>query len=174
MSWSSFLPLARICNQQCVNRIDAIFREQREALAFQRFLVPQLHHTVSTLGGGAFADSIAPDNLMIVYVDDKYATDASHAANFVTNGISSPDAMHPIAPLVAYIAPNESALPVSPAAVTEFLLLRQGITRFVRDDLQKVVDKQKENADKRGWKDMLTFNEGDKSCYRQVACQTHQ
>ena len=74
---------------------------------------------------------------MIDYVEDKVTADATYAVNFVANGISSPDAIHPIASLVANFAPLESTSPVSSAAVTEFLLLRQGITRFVRDALQK-------------------------------------
>ena len=56
--------------------------------------------------------------------------------------------MHPIASPVANFAPKESTSPVSLAAVTEFLLLRQGIKSFVCDALQEVVGKQKENADK--------------------------
>ena len=49
---------------------------------------------------------------------------------------TAPDAMHSIASPVANFAPKEHTSPVSSAAVTEFLLLRQGITRFVRDALQ--------------------------------------
>ena len=100
--------------------------------------------------------------LIIHYVKDKVAADATYAVYFVAKGISSPDAMHPIASTVANFAPKESTSPVSSAAVTEFLLLRQSITRFVRDALQEAVDKQKENADKRGRKNMLTFKEGDR------------
>ena len=36
--------------------------------------------------------------------------------------------------------------------VSEFILQRQAITRFVRDTLQSAVDKPKENADKHGRK----------------------
>ena len=55
--------------------------------------------------------------------------------------------MHTIPAPVANFSPTESTSPVSSAAVTEFLLLRQGITRFVRDAFQEAVDKQKESAD---------------------------
>ena len=99
---------------------------------------------------------------MIDYVEDKVAADATHAVNVVANGISSPDATLTTASLVAKFAPKESTSPISSAAVTDFLILRQGITRFVRDSLQQAVDKQKENADKRGRKHTLTFKEDDR------------
>ena len=41
--------------------------------------------------------------------------------------------------------------------VSKFILQRQAITRFVRDALQSAVDKQKENADKHGKKNMSIF-----------------
>ena len=41
--------------------------------------------------------------------------------------------------------------------VSEFILQRQAITQFVRDLLQSAVDKQKENADKQGKKNMSRF-----------------
>ncbi|KAG2783992.1 hypothetical protein PC116_g18800 [Phytophthora cactorum] len=36
--------------------------------------------------------------------------------------------------------------------ISDFVLQRQAVTRYVRDALQSAVDKQKENADKRGRK----------------------
>ena len=97
-------------------------------------------HPVYKLGGGVSADGIAPKKIMIDYVEDKVATDATYAVSFVANGVSSPDAMHPIASPVANFALKESTSPVGLAIVTEFLLLRQGITRFVHDALQEAVD----------------------------------
>ncbi|CAI5710142.1 unnamed protein product [Peronospora destructor] len=44
----------------------------------------------------------------------------------------------------------------------DFLLHRQSVTRYVRDALQEAVDKHKENADKRGRKNMDIFRIGDK------------
>ena len=59
-------------------------------------------------------------------------------------------------------APIESARPIDDAAVSEFILQRQAITRFVRDALQAAVDNQKENADKHGRKNMSKFVKGDR------------
>ncbi|KAE8878438.1 hypothetical protein PF003_g37394 [Phytophthora fragariae] len=64
-------------------------------------------------------------------------------------------------PLAANYAPKTPACPVDNAAVSEFVMQRQSIARFVRDALQDAVDKQKENADKRGRKNMATFATGD-------------
>ena len=130
-----------------------MLHRSRHGVRFLHPRVPALlalsasEHPVSKLGGGKSIDGIAPDILMIDYDEHKVAADAINAGKFVTNGISTPDAMHPIASPVANFAPKEHTSSVSSAAVTEFLLLRQGITRFVRDALQEVVDKQKENAD---------------------------
>ena len=43
--------------------------------------------------------------------------------------------------LAANYAPIESARPIDDMAVSEFILQRQAITRFVRDALQSAVDK---------------------------------
>ncbi|KAE8886859.1 hypothetical protein PF001_g9031 [Phytophthora fragariae] len=64
-------------------------------------------------------------------------------------------------PVAANYAPKIPARPVDNTAVSEFVLQRQSIARFVRDALQDAVDKQKENADKRGRKNMATFETGD-------------
>ncbi|KAE9315304.1 hypothetical protein PF008_g19281 [Phytophthora fragariae] len=64
-------------------------------------------------------------------------------------------------PVAANYAPKTPARPVDNAAVSEFVWQRQSIARFVRDALQDAVDKQKENADKRGRKNMATFETGD-------------
>ena len=81
-------------------------------------------HPVSKLGGEVSADGTAPKNLMIRYVEDAVAADATYAANCMANGISRSGAMQSIASPVANFAPKGSTLPVSLAAVIEFLLLR--------------------------------------------------
>ena len=63
---------------------------------------------------------------------------------------------------IANYAPIISARPLDEAAVSDFLLHRQSVTRYVRDALQAAVDKQKENADTRGRNNMATFRKGDK------------
>ena len=62
----------------------------------------------------------------------------------------------------ANYAPIESARPIDDMAMSEFFLQRQAITRFVRDALQSAVNKHKENADKRGRKNMISFKKGDR------------
>ncbi|KAE8913177.1 hypothetical protein PF005_g5233 [Phytophthora fragariae] len=64
-------------------------------------------------------------------------------------------------PLVANYVPKPPTRPVDNAAVSEFVLHRQSIGRFVRDARQATVKKQKDNADKRGRKEMTTFDTGD-------------
>ena len=99
---------------------------------------------------------------MIDYDEEKAAAYAPNTGIFVANGISTPDAILSIASPFANFAPKENTSPVSSATVTECLRLRQGILCFVRDALQEAVDKQKENADRRGRKNMLTFRKGDR------------
>ena len=165
-SWSSFLPLAEFAINNAVHASTGLtpffVNNARHPRVPALLALSASAHPVSQLGGGVSPDDTTRNILKIGNVEDKVAADATHTVNFVANGISSPDAMHPIASPVANFAPKESTSPVSSAAVTEFLLLRQSITRFVRDALQEAVDKQKENADKRGRKNLLTFKEGDR------------
>ena len=62
----------------------------------------------------------------------------------------------------ANYAPIESARPIDDMAVSDFILRRQAITRFVRDALQSAADKQKENAAKHGRKNLSKFSKGDR------------
>ncbi|KAE8965233.1 hypothetical protein PR002_g28737 [Phytophthora rubi] len=85
---------------------------------------------------------------------------ASPLATWTARALIDPgNAGVPVAP---NYAPKTPARPVDNAGVSEFVLQRQSIARFVRDALQDAVDKQKENADKRGRKNMATFATGDK------------
>ncbi|GMF66082.1 unnamed protein product [Phytophthora lilii] len=61
----------------------------------------------------------------------------------------------------ANYAPKASARPIDESKVSEFVLQRQALTRFVRDALQAAVDMQKENADKRGRKNIASFTIGE-------------
>ncbi|KAE9335525.1 hypothetical protein PR003_g12969 [Phytophthora rubi] len=84
---------------------------------------------------------------------------ASPLATWTTRTLIDPgDAGVPVA---ANYAPKTPASPVDNTAVSEFVLQRQSIARFVRDALQDAVDKQQDNADKRGRKNMATFETGD-------------
>ncbi|POM68620.1 Polyprotein, partial [Phytophthora palmivora] len=64
--------------------------------------------------------------------------------------------------VAANYAPKSPSRQVDNAAVSAFVQRRASIARFVRDALQDAVDKQKENADKRGRKNMATFRIGEK------------
>ncbi|POM64685.1 Retrovirus Polyprotein [Phytophthora palmivora] len=62
--------------------------------------------------------------------------------------------------VAANYAPTSPTRQVDNAAVSAFVQRRASIARFVRDALQDAVDKQKENADRRGRKNMATFRIG--------------
>ncbi|KAG3133255.1 hypothetical protein PI124_g19796 [Phytophthora idaei] len=47
--------------------------------------------------------------------------------------------------------------------ISDFVLQRQAVTRYVGDALQSAVDKQKENADKRGRKHTVSFTTGERA-----------
>ncbi|GMF34441.1 unnamed protein product [Phytophthora fragariaefolia] len=64
-------------------------------------------------------------------------------------------------PIAANYTPKSPARQVDNAAVSAFVQRRESIARFVRDALQDAVDKQKENADKPGRKNMTTFKIGE-------------
>ncbi|CAH0490574.1 unnamed protein product [Peronospora farinosa] len=159
-SWSSFLLLAKLAINSAAHASTDLMpffvnnASHPRISALLALLASE--HPSSKLGGVVSTDGIAPKLLMIDKDENKVAADATPVGNFVANGISTPDAMHSIASSFANFAPKEDLSPVSSAAVTEFLLLRQGIAHFVRNALQEAVDKQKENADRRDRKNMLT------------------
>ncbi|POM66813.1 LOW QUALITY PROTEIN: Hypothetical protein PHPALM_17272 [Phytophthora palmivora] len=66
------------------------------------------------------------------------------------------------APPSANFDPNPESQPLDTAAVHEFTQRRQTIVRYVRDAIAMAVDCQKENADRRGRKNMEKFAVGDR------------
>ncbi|KAE8914582.1 hypothetical protein PF001_g5619 [Phytophthora fragariae] len=64
-------------------------------------------------------------------------------------------------PVSTNYAPKTPPRPVDNAAVSESVLQRQSIARFMRHGLQDAVGTHKENTDKRGRKIMSTFDTGD-------------
>ncbi|GMF46708.1 unnamed protein product [Phytophthora fragariaefolia] len=72
------------------------------------------------------------------------------------------DAAMPAASTVANFASKPTPTPIDSATVSELLLHRQAVTRFVRDALQAAADQQKANADQRGRKNTLSFQRGDR------------
>ena len=77
---------------------------------------------------------------------------ASLLARWTAQALIGPSSAYPVPSPKANYASIESARTIDDAAVSEFILHRQAITRCVRDALQAAVDKQKENADKHGRK----------------------
>ncbi|CAI5728464.1 unnamed protein product [Peronospora destructor] len=158
-SWSTFLPLAEFS----LNNSEHAPTCSRSGLVIswlhsgedeeEKNPVPMTGFTP----GRAAALCHAPKRLPSV-------AHSSVSANVTTRSqAKKPDvAPHCVAPPLANYAPKISALPIDDAAVSDFLLHRQSVTRYVRDALQEAVDKQKENADKRGRKNMDIFRIGDK------------
>ncbi|GMF53753.1 unnamed protein product [Phytophthora fragariaefolia] len=75
--------------------------------------------------------------------------------------LAAVDAAMPAASTVANFAPKPTPAPIDSATVSELLLHRQAVTRFVRDALQATADQQKANEDRRGRKNTLSFRRGD-------------
>jgi hypothetical protein len=63
---------------------------------------------------------------------------------------------------VVNFEPNELQAADGSAAFRDFVLQRQSIVRYVSDAIAMAVDKQKENADKRGRKNMEAFKVGER------------
>ncbi|GMF38546.1 unnamed protein product [Phytophthora fragariaefolia] len=76
--------------------------------------------------------------------------------------LTSVDAAMPAEFTVANFTPKPTPTRIESAAVSELLLHRQAVTRFVRNVLQAAADQQKANADRRDRKDTLSFRRGDR------------
>ncbi|GMF46839.1 unnamed protein product [Phytophthora fragariaefolia] len=74
-----------------------------------------------------------------------------------TSGATTPPAPPP-----ANFDPVPAPQPRDTAAVNEFLQRHQSVVRYVRDAIAVAVDRQKENADRRGRKNMEKFAVGDR------------
>ncbi|KAE9332501.1 hypothetical protein PR003_g14485 [Phytophthora rubi] len=175
-SWSSFLPLAEF----------ALNNAEHASTGLTPFFANNAHHPrVPALI--AVGHSTAPRGSTLGDDEDGVNDMTSAAHEDVTlnaatrsktkKALATPDiAASPLAtwtartlvdpgnagvPVAANYAPKTPARPADNAAVSEFVLQRQSIARLVRDALQDAVDKQKENADKRGRKNMATFETGD-------------
>ncbi|KAE9299349.1 hypothetical protein PF008_g23272 [Phytophthora fragariae] len=86
------------------------------------------------------------------------ATLEGHALHGVAyEDLFAVDMASPATSATANFAPAATPTPMDSATVSEFLLHRQAVTRFVRDALQAAVDRQKMNADRRGRKNMSSF-----------------
>ncbi|KAE9286966.1 hypothetical protein PR003_g26173 [Phytophthora rubi] len=91
------------------------------------------------------------------------ATVEGHALHGVAyEDVFAVDVGSPATSAVANFSPAATPTPIDSAAVSEFLLHRQAVTRFVRDALQVAVDRQKANADRRGRKSTSSFRRGER------------
>ncbi|KAE9203088.1 hypothetical protein PF005_g14336 [Phytophthora fragariae] len=91
------------------------------------------------------------------------ATLEGHALHGVAyEDLFAVDVASPATSAVVIFAPAATPTPIDSAAVSEFLLHRQAVTRFVRDALQADVDRQKASADRRGRKNMSFFRRGER------------
>ncbi|KAE9164551.1 hypothetical protein PF005_g29984 [Phytophthora fragariae] len=174
-SWSSFLPMAEF----------ALSNSADSSTGLTPFFVNNARHprvpvllayrssnaaAVSTLGGGGRAptsksvqESSDPPLPQPAESDTQDSAVEGHALHGVAfEEFFTVDAAPPAASAVANFAPKAAPRPIDSAAVSEFLLHRQAVTRFVRDALQAAVDRQKVNADRRGRKNMSFFRGGER------------
>ncbi|KAE8962357.1 hypothetical protein PR002_g29620 [Phytophthora rubi] len=174
-SWSSFLPMAEF----------ALNNSTHASTGLTPFVVNNARHprvpallavrssnaaAVSTLGGGGVAptsksaqDSSEPPLPQPAKSNTRDATVEGHALHGVAyEDVFAVDVASPATSAVANFAPAATPTPIDSAAVSEFLLHRQAVTRFVRDALQVAVDRQKANADRRGRKNTSSFRRGER------------
>ncbi|KAE9068903.1 hypothetical protein PF001_g28486 [Phytophthora fragariae] len=174
-SWSSFLPMAEF----------ALNNSTHASTGLTPFFVNNARHprvpallavrssnaaAVSTLGGGGVAptsksaqDLSEPPVPQPAKPNTREATVEGHALHGVAyEDVFAVDVASPATSAVANFAPAATPTPIDSAAVSEFLLHRQAVTRFVRDALQVAVDRQKANANRRGRKNMSSFRRGER------------
>ncbi|KAE8905878.1 hypothetical protein PF003_g10293 [Phytophthora fragariae] len=174
-SWSSFLPMAEF----------ALNNSTHASTGLTPFFVNNARHprvpallairssnaaAVSTLGGGGRAptstsaqDSSEPPLSRPAKSNTRGATVEGHALHGVAyEDFFAVDVASPATSAVANFAPAATPTPIDSAAVSEFLLHRQAVTRFVRNALQVAVDRQKANADRRDRKSLSSFRRGER------------
>ncbi|KAE8963810.1 hypothetical protein PF011_g28899 [Phytophthora fragariae] len=125
---------------------------------------------VSSLGGGGVAPTSKsaqdPSEHPLPQPAKSNTRDATvegHALHGVAyEDVFAVDVASPATSAVANFAPAATPTPIDSAAVSEFLLHRQAVRRFVRDALQVAVDRQKANADRRGRKNTSSFRRGER------------
>ncbi|KAG2778518.1 hypothetical protein Pcac1_g11308 [Phytophthora cactorum] len=86
---------------------------------------------------------------------------ASPLVSWTDRTLINPGATSSVSPPANY-APRQAARPADSAMVSDFVMQRQAVTRYVRDALQSAVDKQKENTDKRCRKHTVSFTTGER------------
>ncbi|GMF50554.1 unnamed protein product [Phytophthora fragariaefolia] len=183
-SWSKFLPLAEFAlnnAEHASTGVTPFFANNARhprvpaLLAVAHPMVPG----ASTLGGDDDDDHVEDNGVDDIVTSGDHDPKALHAINRSKSKqvIAAPSSA--ASPLAAWTArtlidPGNTGTPIAAnytlkppvrqvdnAAVSAFVQRRESIARFVRDALQEAVDKQKENADKRGRKNMATFTIGE-------------
>ena len=166
-AWSSFLPLAEFAINNVVHastglipffvnntrhpRVPAVLALKAPTIVWSPLLV-------GGIPGGAPANQ---PTLIDITADEVAQAPAPQPALNVSIAADIQSAA-PLTTLASNFAPKEVGSRIDSAAVTDFLLQRQAVTRYVRDALQAAVDKQKENADRRGRKNTLCFRPGER------------
>ncbi|KAE8985608.1 hypothetical protein PF005_g23073 [Phytophthora fragariae] len=149
-SWSSFLPMAEF----------ALNNSTHASTELTPFFV---NNTRAFRLCWPSEDSSEPPLPQSAKSNTRDATVEGHALHGVAyEDFFAVDVASPATSAVANFAPTANPTPIDSAAVSEFLLHRQAVTRFVRDALQVAVDRQKANADRRGRKNMSSFRRGER------------
>ncbi|KAE9014839.1 hypothetical protein PF002_g12508 [Phytophthora fragariae] len=140
-SWSSFLPMTEF----------ALNNSTHASTGLKPFFVNNARHPR------------VPALLVSTTSNTGDATLEGHTHHGVAyEDLFAVDVVSPATSAVANFAPVATPTPIDSAAVSEFLLHRQAVTRFVRDALQVAVDRQKANADRRGRKNIAFFRRGER------------
>ncbi|GMF41776.1 unnamed protein product [Phytophthora fragariaefolia] len=94
---------------------------------------------------------------VVIPADDYLLARLGHALHGVVyEELSAVAAAMPAASTVPNFAPKPTPTSIDSATVSELLLHRQAVTRYVRDALQAAADQQKANADRRGDRVLLS------------------
>ncbi|KAE8878705.1 hypothetical protein PF005_g18698 [Phytophthora fragariae] len=174
-SWSSFLPMAEFAlnnSTHATTGLTPFFVNNARHPRVPALLAVRSSNAaaVSTPGGEGRAptsksaqDSSEPPLPQLAKPSTRDATLEGHTLHGVAyEGLFAVDVASPATSAVANFGPAVTPTPIDSAAVPEFLLHRQAVTRFVRDALQAAVNRQKANADRRGRKNMSSFRRGER------------
>jgi hypothetical protein len=126
---------------------------------------PHLAASKETFGSSGFGSSDDPSINALTHSSGPTDISGLDDPSGSSRAMSFPVPRDPVtgsASPVANFEPKELSAAGEPAAFPDFVLQRQSIVRYVRDAIAMAADKQKENADKRGRKNMETFKVGER------------
>jgi len=155
VSWSSFRPMVVFVLNNATHSSTGLtpyFVKNARHPRIPALLAVRCSTTsaVATLRGGGLASTVAS----VQKLSDHAPTEGYAFHSVAYDDLCVTD--------VATFATKEASTLIDSAAVSDFLLHRQVVTRFVRDALQAAVDKQQENTDRRGRKNEMFFRRGDR------------